>query len=98
MLVTFSCKAYADITMFGDVAVTLLKMMGHSGEVPGALLAEDIPAALHKLRTALAAAEPEVAGKGDDDAPPVSLSLRAMPLIELLEAALKEDTPVVWDK
>jgi len=98
MLVTFSCKAYADITMFGDVAVTLLKMMGHSGEVPGALLAEDIPAALHKLRSSLAAAAPEVVGKDDDDAPQVSLSLRAMPLIKLLEAALEEDTPVMWDK
>jgi hypothetical protein len=30
MLVTFTTKAYANITMFGDVAVTLLKMMGHS--------------------------------------------------------------------
>ncbi|MHB1236388.1 MAG: DUF1840 family protein, partial [Gallionella sp.] len=28
MLVTFTTKAYADITMFGDVALALLKMMG----------------------------------------------------------------------
>lgn len=28
MLVTFTTDAYADITMFGDVAVTLLKMTG----------------------------------------------------------------------
>ena len=40
MLVTFSCPAYADITMFGDVAVRLLQLMGHSGTVPGALLAD----------------------------------------------------------
>ena len=45
MLVTFSCPAYADITMFGDVAIRLLKMMGHSGTVPSALLAADVPAA-----------------------------------------------------
>ena len=31
MLATFTTKAYANITMFGDVAVTLLKMIGHSG-------------------------------------------------------------------
>jgi len=33
MLVTFTTDAYADITMFGDVALTLLKMMGHSKTV-----------------------------------------------------------------
>jgi hypothetical protein len=32
MLVTFSCPAYANITMFGDVAVHLLELMGHSGK------------------------------------------------------------------
>jgi hypothetical protein len=41
MLVTFTTEAYADITMFGDVAVALLKMMGHSGTVPSAIRAED---------------------------------------------------------
>ena len=34
MLVTFSCPAYANIMMFGDVAVRLLELMGHSGTVP----------------------------------------------------------------
>ena len=34
MLVTFTTNAYADITMFGDVALAMLKMMGHSGTVP----------------------------------------------------------------
>ena len=53
MLVTFTCPAYADITMFGDVAIRLLKMMGHSGTVPGALLAEDVPAALQRLEAAI---------------------------------------------
>jgi len=39
MLVTFTTKAYADITMFGDVAVAMLKMMGYSGTVPSAIRA-----------------------------------------------------------
>ena len=43
MLVTFTCKAYADITMFGNVAASLLRLMGHSGTVPGALLAHEVP-------------------------------------------------------
>jgi hypothetical protein len=33
MLVTFTTDAYADITMFGDVALAMLKMMGHSATV-----------------------------------------------------------------
>ncbi len=40
MIVTFRSKAHADIIMFGDIAIKLLKLMGHSGTVPGALLAE----------------------------------------------------------
>ena len=42
MIVTFKTKPYADITMFGDVAIHLLKLMGHSGTVPGAIVAEDV--------------------------------------------------------
>lgn len=29
MLVTFTTKVHADIPMFGDVALAMLKMMGH---------------------------------------------------------------------
>lgn len=54
MLITFSCPAYANITMFGDQAVILLKLMGHSASVPGALLAVDIPASLKRLEEAVA--------------------------------------------
>ncbi|MCO6412559.1 MAG: DUF1840 domain-containing protein [Thiogranum sp.] len=100
MLVTFSCPAYANITMFGDVAVRLLKMMGHSGTVPGALLAEDVPAALAHLEAAIEAQEqtPEPqAPDSDDDEPPVSLPHRALPLVELLKAAAKAECDVMWD-
>lgn len=101
MLVTFSCPAYADITMFGGDAIRLIKMMGHSGDVPSALLADDIPAALTRLKAAIAveqAASQPAAAKGDSDEPAVSLSHRAMPLIDLLTAAAKEGDNVMWDK
>jgi F-type H+-transporting ATPase subunit gamma len=55
MLITFQTKAYANITMFGDVAIALLKLMGHSGTVPGALMADDVPAALAHLQAAVQA-------------------------------------------
>ena len=102
MLVTFSCNAYANITMFGDVAVRLLELMGHSGTVPGALLAEDVPAALARLEAAVAAneqlPEPEESAQSEDDEPTVSLSHRALPVIELLKAAAKAKCDVMWDK
>jgi hypothetical protein len=101
MLVTFSCPAYADITMFGDVAVRLLNMMGHSGTVPGALLAEDVRAALEHLQAAIEAErqlpEPEEPAPGEEEEPPVTLPQRAFPLIKLLQAAVKAECNVMWD-
>ena len=101
MLVTFSCPAYADITMFGNVAVRLLKLMGHSGAVPGALLAEDVEAALARLEAAVEADEqlpqPDESVQGEDDEPAVSLAHRALPLIELLRAAAKAKCNLMWD-
>jgi hypothetical protein len=100
MLVTFTCPAYADITMFGDVAVRLLKLMGHSGTVPGALLAEDVQVALERLEAAIEAEkqlpEPEEVAEEEDE-PAVSLPHRALPLIELLKAAAKAKCNVMWD-
>ena len=94
MLVTFSTNTYADITLFGDVALTLLKMMGHSASVPGAILAADVPAALSRLKAAIdaeKASPPE-----DKDEPDVSIAHRALPLINLLAAAVKAESDVMW--
>ena len=105
MLVTFRTPAYADPLMFGDIAVQLLKLMGHSGTVPGALRAEDVPAALERLRTALAAqpaAVPNAADREeeetDENEPRVSLAHRALPLIEWLAAAAAARCDVRWDR
>lgn len=98
MLVTFHSKAYADITMFGEVAVSLLKMMGHSGTVPSAIEPEDIPQALERLKEALRRAAPAASpSSGEGDEPPVSLPQRAMPLIQLLEASAAANCQVMWD-
>jgi hypothetical protein len=106
MLVTFRTKAYADITMFGDVAKQLLELMGHSGTVPSAIKAEDVPAVLARLEAAMRerkaadAVEPPPAdaGRDDHDAPrKVTLSQRAVPLLELLRAAAAQKADVMWD-
>ena len=103
MLVTFKTPAYADIIMFGDVAKQLLKMMGHSGTVPSAMVGEEVPAALDRLKRAVEAKRTSEAQKprgnaeqADDQS--VSLKYRALPLIELLTAAAKKHCDVMWDK
>ena len=87
--------------MFGDVAKRMLNIMGHSGTVPGALLAEDIPSALNKLKAAVeedkASEEAQQTSDEESEEPPVSLSVRAHPLIELLTAAAEQKCDVMWD-
>src|SRR5262245_1006150 len=96
MLVKFDSKV-GGLTMFGDIAVALLKAMGNSGTVPGALLAQDIPTALERLKAAVAAAPGQEGGRAEEE-PKVSLRQRAYPLIELLERAAKAGADVLWDK
>ena len=105
MIVRFSTRAGA-LTMHGDAAVALLKAMGHSGTVPGAILAADLPAALASLRQTLAtqaAAPPVPAGDGEDEEqqerePPVSLRMRAVPLLEMIETAIARDSDLMWER
>jgi len=102
MLITFTTPVHADITMFGDVAKELIRLMGHSGSIPGTILADDVPAALERLKGAVAAnpdAPLNPRHLDDEDARGQSVSLRhrATPLIELLQAAAREEKNVMWD-
>lgn len=103
MLITFKTRArYPNITMFGDVALQLLKLMGRRETVPSAIEPEDIPDALNRLRKGLAIQEQsdvasQLTDTNDDEEPSVSIGTRAGPLIELLEAALGENVPVMWE-
>lgn len=96
MLVTFSCKAHANITLFGDVAIQLLKMMGKSDTIPSAMMADEVPEALEKLRQSIdrlpkAAAQDDAQGEAS-----VSIAHRALPLIELLQDAVDKSCHVMW--
>lgn len=107
MIVKFSTRAGA-LTMHGDAAVALLKAMGHSGTVPGAILAADLPEALAQLRKVLdeqahAPPPPPVpAGVEEDDErerePPVTLRMRALPLIDMSETAIARGSDLMWER
>ncbi|MCB1986262.1 MAG: DUF1840 domain-containing protein [Burkholderiales bacterium] len=100
MLVTFKTDV-GNIAMFGDVALQMIKMMGHSETIPGAILAEDLPQALSRLKNALAnekAPPPTDKDEDDDDKEPaISTTHRAIPLINLLTEAIAADCDLMWE-
>ena len=112
MVVKFSTR-FGQLVMFGDSALTLLRLGGHSGAVPGAILEADLPAFQAKLHEGLerhgqlpspAPAEPSTeavgvahGGEGERERP-VSLRLRAVPLLELVENAIRRGSDLLWDR
>lgn len=105
MLIKFRSPHAAEFLMFGEVALGLIKSMGCSGDIPGAIKAEDIPAALARLTAAITRAESASAApvapaqkKDEDTEPHVSLGHRALPLIQMLEAAQAGDSYVMWER
>ncbi len=99
MLVQFKSRVGGFVS-FGDVALRLIRMTGHSGTVPGAIPAEGIADALARLEAALESVEEETPAEDPPEAGerPVGLRQRAFPLVELLRAAEREDCPVMWEK
>lgn len=113
MLVIFRSTATESITMFHDVAVQLLKLMGATGRVPGALSPDDVGPALQRLETAteqiragthLTAARPadneDSKNEDEDDEerePPVDLATRAVPLLSILKRAAAAHAEIMWE-
>ena len=99
MLITFKTRAYANITMFGDVGRKMLQMMAFGVSVPGAINAEDVPRALTNLEAALTKIpqQEEPVEEAGDEPPAGGLHTRAVPLLELLQSAIDEETYVSWE-
>lgn len=99
MLIKFDSEV-GSFTMDRDIGVQLLRAMGHSGTVPGAILPADIPSALARLQGLVAKSPPDSrppAGKSDEESEVlVSLQQRAFPLIELLTRAAARGKDVLW--
>jgi hypothetical protein len=114
MLIRFKSTATETITMFGDAATELLKLMGASGKTPGALDPADVPDALQRLEasienvkaitheTAAPAAVNEDSAADDEEEEnkpsPVSIATRAVPLISLLKRAAAANAEVMWER
>ncbi|MEA3410120.1 MAG: DUF1840 domain-containing protein [Pseudomonadota bacterium] len=104
MLVTFSCESHVNITMFGNVAIHFLQMMGLGGRVPGIVRAEAVPDALDRLKRGVLEEQAvtdvlESEGDVDDDEEDnVSISTRALPLIDLMISAAENQCDVLWEQ
>lgn len=107
MIITFS-TGFGQLRMHGKSAVALLKLMGHSGTVPGAILAADLPEALRNLEAGLETtghlpspeapppAETEDESERRDREPVVPMRHRALPLIELVRTAIARGSDLMW--
>lgn len=105
MLIVFKAEGAADVMMFGDVAKALMSVMGKEPTERGVITFEQLPGAIERLRKAVARdkAEPQVLEpesgaerKDEEGKVHVRLTQRALPLIDLLEHARREEVPVVW--
>lgn len=106
-IVIFKSKASGDVIMFAEVAMQMMQLMGKEVTAQGIVTVEQLPEAIAGLRAALEAdrvahrqllqAEPEAEMKGAPaNGQRVSLTQRAIPLLELLERAQGKRVPVLW--
>lgn len=100
MLVTFSSPVHSDVTMFADVAKRILKLMGQSGSIPGAVAAEDVPSVLEHLKNEVSfhdEGQSDSQDNGNENhEPTIGIAVRAFPLIEMLTAAAESESTVMW--
>ena len=107
-IVTFKSAACADVIYFGDVAKRMMELMGKEIADKGIVTVEQLPDAIARLKAAIAEdkerhrqhvlnedQKTEQAADGGCR-PAVSLTQRAVPLLEMLETSLQEKKPVVW--
>ncbi|MBY0418539.1 MAG: DUF1840 domain-containing protein [Pararheinheimera sp.] len=101
MLITFKSTASAPVQMFGNIALQLLELMGRQPKAPGAFYAEDVAAALAQLQLELSLqSQQQIPASADlqgDNPAVIPLRNRALPLIELMQAAVREQKGVSWE-
>ena len=110
MLVKFS-TSFGQLLMQGEPAVALIKLGGHSGTVPSAVLAAELPGFLAKLQAGLELQGDQVSppppakeprrGWEDEEEPreqPIKLRLRAVPMLDMLNTAIRQQSDLLWEK
>lgn len=103
MLINFQSKDLATFTMLADDAKPLILGMGLGESLEGAVSGDNLRDALAKLESALRqtpeASRSDVQSLEDEDPdtePPVDISVRAVPLLNMLRMAKENETYVMW--
>ena len=99
MPIVFSTPTSHRVIMLDRDAEMMLKTIHTSGNVPGALYPEAIPAAIEALEARIKLEshnEEESAKTEDSDA--VDMQTRAFPLIELMHSAIEKNETLMWDE
>ena len=99
MLYKFKSKAAGDLIMLEPNGRQVLQIVGKEPGPKGILLPAEMPAAIAALEAAIAREDAERAtagegGKAKGDG--VSLKQRALPLIDMMKRASKENEEIVW--
>jgi hypothetical protein len=105
MLITFKSNAAADLLMYKTHAKPLLDTLGKDPD-QGIITADDMAAAIAALENEITLSKRQADADYDDSkdshddnlesGKQVSISARAFPLIEMMRAAQKENTFVMW--
>ncbi len=108
MIVIFKSDAAGDVIMFGDVAHRLMKIMGKEVTDKGIVTVEQLADAIARIEAAIADDKAQHANVAEEDRPVsetgargenrpfVTLTQRAVPLLELLRWSLKKKKPMTW--
>ena len=105
MLYRFKSNAGADVVMLEPNGKQLLQILGKEPSGPGIILPEQMPGAVQTLRDAVFEEEAEHERERQEalargELPPepnrITLRVRVMPFIELLQYSINENTEVLW--
>ena len=104
MLIIFKSKAAADVLMYKQHAEPILHLLGKLSE-RGVISADEMPDAILKLEAEIArqknmhVAKPDTEDEyvsHDQAMQSVGFSVRAFPLLEMMRAAKRNQSPIMW--
>ena len=106
MLITFKCRSAPDVVMLENLAQYLLGIIGKRLGARGVIAHDELGVVISKLEAAIVTDKQERAEheghfhEGEEGHEhhelPIGLAQRAYPFLDMLRAAQKENTDIVW--
>ncbi|MDE1178870.1 DUF1840 domain-containing protein [Paraburkholderia sp.] len=106
MLITFKSRATPDVVMLENLAQYLVGIVGKRLGERGVITVDEMPDAIHKLESAIATDKQE---RNEHEGhfheheeghehheQPIGLAQRAFPFLDMLRAAHKENSDIMW--